>query len=237
MTPQPLTLTPPPLTAASSLAGLIDHTLLQPCTTPADAQRLCEEALTYGFCSVCVYPALLPAVARHLAGTTVIPCTVVGFPHGANLAGTKAAEAEAAAANGAREVDMVIALWALKSGQYTLAGADIHGVVNATGPGCAVKVILETCLLTDDEKILACKLAMDNGAAFVKTSTGLSSGGATVHDVELLRRTVGSAMGVKASGGIRTTRDALAMIAAGASRLGTSAGIQIVTGTTPSPPT
>ncbi len=221
---------------SSPIARLIDHTLLQPGTTPADAERLCEEAMTYGFCSVCVFPALLPTVASHLAGTTVRPCTVVGFPHGANLTCTKAAEAASAAANGAREVDMVLAIWAIKSGQYTLAATDIREVVNAAGSGCTVKVILETCLLTDDEKSLACKLAVDNGAAFVKTSTGLSTGGATVHDVALLRRTVGPTMGVKASGGIRTTRDALAMIAAGASRLGTSAGIRIVTESLSAPP-
>lgn len=216
------------------LASFIDHTLLQPGATPADAEQLCTEALTYGFCSVCVFPALLPTVAKHLAGASVIPCTVAGFPHGASLTSTKAAEAATAAAGGAREIDMVIAVWALKSRQYQTVATDIREVVNAASPGCSVKVILETCLLTDDEKILVCKLAMDNGAAFVKTSTGLSTGGATVHDVALMRRTVGTAMGVKASGGIRTTRDALSMIEAGASRIGTSSGIQIITGD-PSP--
>lgn len=215
--------------SSASLAPLIDHTLLQPGTTPADAERLCEEALTYGFCSVCVFPALLPVVARRLSGTAVIPCTVAGFPHGASLTRTKAGEAATAAAAGAREVDMVIALWALKCREYRVAGDDIRDVVKAASPSCTVKVILETCLLTDEEKILACKLAMDNGAAFVKTSTGFSTGGATPDDVALMRRTVGTALGVKASGGIRTRQNALAMIDAGASRIGTSSGIKIVT--------
>lgn len=215
--------------SGQEIAPLIDHTLLKTVSTPQDIEAICGEAIAFGFRAVCVYPSFLPLVIRHLSGTQVLPCTVAGFPHGSSFPETKAFEAGRAAALGAREVDMVIALWAVKSHNYKIAGQEIRSVVQAAGPDCAVKVILETCLLTEEEKGIACRLAVDNGAAFVKTSTGFSSGGATVHDVSLMRQTVGNTVGVKASGGIRTASDALAMIRAGANRIGTSAGVQIVT--------
>jgi len=210
------------------LAAMIDHTILKPEATERDVERLCAEAQAYGFVAVCINPSLLPTAVRVLTGTTVIPCTVVGFPLGATTTASKAFEAGEAAAIGAREVDMVLAVGAIKQKDYTRACADIRAVVKAAGPTCFVKVILETCLLTDEEKITACKLALDAGAHFVKTSTGLNIGGATAHDVALMRATVGNRAGVKASGGIRSRADAEAMIAAGATRIGTSAGIAIV---------
>ena len=211
------------------LAPLIDHTLLKPEATAHDIERLCREALDYGFAAVCVNPVMLPVAVRHLKGSAVLPCTVAGFPLGATTTAVKAFEAGQAAESGAREVDMVLAVWALKQQDYVSALADIKAVVHAAGPACAVKVILETCLLTDAEKVTACKLAIDAGARFVKTSTGLGTGGATARDVALMRTTVGTLAGVKASGGIRTRADAEAMVEAGANRLGTSSGIAIVT--------
>lgn len=211
------------------LAAMIDHTLLKPEGTARDVERLCEDAIAYGFAAVCVNPWLLPTAVRALAGTPTIPCTVIGFPLGATTPASKAFEAGEAAAAGAREVDMVLAIGAIKQKAYEVALADIRAVVRAAGSSCSVKVILETCLLTDEEKVTACQLALEAGARFVKTSTGFSTGGATLHDVSLMRATVGSRAGVKASGGIRTLAEAEAMIAAGANRLGTSAGISMVT--------
>ncbi|MEI6563156.1 MAG: deoxyribose-phosphate aldolase [bacterium] len=211
------------------IAAMIDHTLLKPEATTRDIERLCQEALTYGFAAVCVTPALLPIAVLNLKGSLVLPCTVVGFPLGASTTESKAFEAEQAATTGAREVDMVLAIGAIKENKYAKALADIRAVVHAAGSECGVKVILETCLLTHDEQVTACKLAEEAGARFVKTSTGFSTGGATVQDVALMRATVGALTGVKASGGIRTLADAEAMIKAGATRLGTSAGISIIT--------
>lgn len=211
------------------LADLIDHTLLKPETTISDIERICQEALTYGFAAVCVNPALLPAVVAALKGSAVRPCTVAGFPLGANTTASKAFEAGEAAASGAAEVDMVLSVGAIKQKEYAKALNDIREVVRSAGHQCHIKVILETCLLTDQEKKTACKLALDAGAHFVKTSTGFSTGGATLHDITLMRATVGNQIGVKASGGIRSLADAEAMLAAGASRIGTSAGVRIVT--------
>ncbi len=212
-----------------NLAGRIDHTLLKADATPEDAERMCREAREFGFAAVCTYPALLPWVVAGLRHSSVRPCTVVGFPSGATATSLKAAEAAWAVEQGARELDMVLAIWALKSGRIDLAGADIAAVTAAVaGSGCAVKVIIETCLLTEEEKVTACRLCMEHGAAFVKTSTGMAGGGATVADVRLLRATVGACLGVKASGGIRTRADAEAMLAAGADRIGTSSGVAIV---------
>ena len=211
------------------MAPLIDHTLLKPDSGRRDVERLCREARFYGFGAVCVLPALLSTAVESLKGSAVIPGTVAGFPLGASTTATKAYEAGEASVAGAREVDMVLAVWAVKEGRYRLAQDDIAAVVNAVGPHCGVKVILETCLLTDDEKIAACKLAVAAGARFVKTSTGLAGGGATAHDVRLMRATVGPETGVKASGGIRTLADAQTMVQAGANRIGTSAGVIIVT--------
>lgn len=211
------------------LAATIDHTLLKPEATVSDVEQICQEALTYGFAAVCINPALLPTAVNALRGSAIRPCTVAGFPLGATTTASKAFEAGEAAAAGAREVDMVLAVGAIKQRDYTRALHDIRAVVRAAGPQCDIKVILETCLLTDEEKIISCQLALEAGAHFVKTSTGLSTGGATLHDVALMRAAVGTRTGVKASGGIRSLAEAKAMLAAGASRIGTSAGVSIVT--------
>lgn len=211
------------------LAGIIDHTLLKPEATPADIRKLCQEAREYQFCSVCVNPVFVPLAKQELAGSPVKVCTVIGFPLGATSAFAKAAEARDAAAMGADELDMVIRIGALKSGLYQEVHRDIAAVVDASG-GRLVKVIIETALLTDEEKKTACKIAVEAGANFVKTSTGFSRGGATVEDVKLMRAMVGSEIGVKASGGIRDRETALRMVEAGASRLGLSAGVAVVTG-------
>jgi len=211
------------------IAALIDHTLLKPQATAADIRRLCQEARQYGFAAVCVNPYWVPLAASELAGSPVHVATVAGFPLGANTTRTKVAEAEAAAAAGAREVDMVLNIGELCAGQLDSVRADIVAVVAAAHARSAlVKVILETALLNDDQKIAACELSQQAKADFVKTSTGFSTHGATVHDVALMRRTVGPKMGVKASGGIRTLDEFEAMRAAGANRIGTSSGIQIV---------
>jgi deoxyribose-phosphate aldolase len=211
------------------LAAMIDHTLLKPEATAAQIEQVCAEAVEYGFASVCVNTAYMPLVARLLAGTTVKPCATVGFPLGAMYPEVKAREAEVAISKGAQEVDMVIHIGALKNEDLSLLHEDIAGVVAECQLGGALsKVILETCLLTDEEKVIACRIAKDAGADFVKTSTGFSTGGATVADVRLMRGTVGEAMGVKASGGIRDLKTALAMLGAGANRLGVSAGVAIV---------
>ena len=207
----------------------IDHTLLKPAATRADIAKLCAEAKEYRFASVCVNSAHIAEVAAALAGTDVTPCCVVGFPLGAMETEAKAFEAARAAALGAKEIDMVMDIGAAKEGDFARVEADISAVVSAIQGRAKLKVILECCLLTDEEKTAACLAAKRAGADFVKTSTGFSTGGATEHDVALMRAAVGDDMGVKASGGIRTQEDALRMIAAGASRIGASAGIAIVT--------
>lgn len=213
---------------AKELAKYIDHTLLKPDASEEQIKKLCAEAREYEFASVCVNPCYLKTVVSELKGTKVAPCVVVGFPLGAMTSESKAFETKDAIAKGAKEVDMVINVGAVKSGNWDYVLDDIKAVVNAAN-GTLVKVIIETCLLTDEEKVRVCQLSKQAGANFVKTSTGFSTGGATVADVKLMRKTVGAEMGVKASGGVRTYQDALDMIEAGASRLGTSAGIAIVT--------
>lgn len=217
----------PPLTPAA-LAACIDHTLLKPDATPADIERLCAQAVRFGFKAVCVNPWHLPLAVRCLRNSAPVAITVAGFPLGASQTLVKAREAGLAVEQGAAEVDMVLNIGALKAGEMALVRQDIFEVVQACGPA-PVKVILETCLLTDAEKELACRLAVDAGAAFVKTSTGFASGGATEADVRLLRGIVGPQIGVKASGGIRTLDDALRMLAAGADRLGASASVRMIT--------
>ena len=211
----------------NDIARLIDHTLLKPDATAGQIRQLCQEALIYDFASVCVNPTWVPLAADLLGDASPAVCTVIGFPLGANLPEVKAFEAKVCIEQGAQEVDMVINVGALKSGDLTLVERDIKGVVQAAG-GVTVKVIIETALLTKDEKITACELSQAAGADFVKTSTGFSGGGATVADIELMRRVVGPDMGVKASGGIHTASEARAMIAAGATRLGVSAGVKIM---------
>lgn len=210
-----------------TIARMIDHTLLKPEAPPAQIEKLCSEALEYHFASVCVNPVYIPLAAKLLSGSDVKVCCVVGFPLGTISPEQKAAEASSCAAMGAEELDMVIHVGAAKAGDWDLVQRDIEGVVKAAG-GRTVKVILETCLLTDEEKVKACHAAKEAGAAFVKTSTGFSTGGATAADIALMRKTVGPNMGVKASGGIRDYKKAMEMIEAGASRIGASAGIEIV---------
>lgn len=211
-----------------TLAATIDHTLLKPEATSAQVTQLCHEAKTFGFAAVCVNPCHIPLVAKALRDAPQVKaCSVIGFPLGANHSRIKAAEAKQAVADGAREVDMVLAVGVLKDGRHDRVEADIRAVVEAAGEA-SVKVIIETCLLTDDEKVAACKLARRAGARFVKTSTGFGGAGATAADVRLMRATVGDALGVKASGGIRTLAQALEMLAAGATRLGTSSGVAIM---------
>ncbi|NGQ94136.1 deoxyribose-phosphate aldolase [Brevibacillus sp. SYP-B805] len=215
----------------NNLNKYIDHTLLKPEATAAMIDKLCDEAKQYDFASVCVNPFWVKRAADRLAGSDVKVCTVIGFPLGANTPEVKAAETRDAIANGASEIDMVLNVGALKSGDLETVKRDIAAVVNAAG-GVLVKVILETGLLTDEEKVTACKLCVEAGAHYVKTSTGFGPGGATVEDVALMRKTVGPDIGVKASGGVRDRATALAMIEAGATRIGASAGIAIVSGAT-----
>jgi len=212
-----------------NIAAVIDHTLLRPEATAADIRRLCQEARQYGFASVCVNPYWAPLVAAELAGSAVKVCSVVGFPFGANASAIKAAEAAVAIREGAREIDMVLNVGELRAGNHGSVQRDIEAVVAAAHEGGAiVKVILETVLLDDSQKMAACLLAKAAGAEFVKTSTGFGSAGATRHDVALMREAVGAEMGVKASGGIRTLEDLKNMLAAGATRIGASAGVKIV---------
>lgn len=214
---------------AAEIAGLIDHTILKPETTPLQARRLAEEALRFGFASACVNPWHVPLVAEIVRGSAVKVCTVAGFPLGATTSDAKVFEAQEAIQHGAQEIDMVMNVGALKSGDNGLAEEDIRRVAEACHGGRAIcKVILENCLLTDEEKVRACKMAMRAGADFVKTSTGFACGGATVEDVTLMRATVGPKMGVKASGGIRTLDEVKKMVAAGATRIGTSSGLKII---------
>ncbi len=213
-----------------NIASYIDHTVLKPDATKEQILKLCGEAAEYGFASVCVNPCYVETCAEQLADVSAKVCTVVGFPLGANATDTKAEEAARAIRAGAQEIDMVLNVSALKNGDDQYVTDDIAAVAKASHDGGAIcKVILETCLLNDDEKVRACKAAVAAGADFVKTSTGFSSGGATVEDIRLMSKTVAEAkLGVKASGGIRSFADAQQMIEAGATRIGASAGVQIV---------
>jgi len=214
---------------AAELAGMIDHTLLKPDATPDQIAQLCYEARKYNFAAVCINPTHVKLAAELLRGSPVAVCTVVGFPLGATPPEVKAYEAQKAIADGATEVDMVINIGALKAGDDDLVLRDIGMVVQTCHAHRAIcKVIIEAALLTDEEKIRACKLAKQAGADYVKTSTGFGPGGATVHDVALMRQVVGPELGVKAAGGIRTFHDAKSMIEAGATRIGASAGVKIV---------
>jgi deoxyribose-phosphate aldolase len=213
----------------AAVAAVIDHTLLRPEATASAILRLCDEARSYGFASVCINPYWVELAAGRLEGSPVKVCTVVGFPLGANLTAIKVAETEAAIRAGAREIDMVMNIGEMCCGNDEAVGRDIRAVVEAAHAGGAiVKVILETALLDDERKSSACLLAKEAGAEFVKTSTGFGPSGATAHDVALMRAAVGPEMGVKASGGIRTLEDLKTMVAAGATRIGASAGVQII---------
>jgi deoxyribose-phosphate aldolase len=216
--------------SAAELAGYIDHTLLKPEAVVSQFEQLCNEAVTYKFKSVCVNSSWIPFVAKKLRGTSVKICSVIGFPLGEMDTRSKAFEARNAIGNGAEELDMVINVGALKSGNLKLVEEDIRAIKRACRSHTILKVILETGLLTDEEKIIACEISRKAGADFVKTSTGFSGTGATVHDVALMRRIVGPHMGVKASGGIRTFDQAEVLINAGANRLGCGASVEVVTG-------
>ena len=221
--------TPPPPGVAPELAALIDHTLLKPEATRADIIKVCEEAVEYSFASVCVNPTWVPLVAERLRCSKVKVCSVCGFPLGATYAAAKRAEAAEAVKLGAQEVDMVINVGALRSGDLDLVRHDIRGVVEVChAAGALTKVILETALLNDEDKVAGCLLARAAGADFVKTSTGFGPGGATAHDVELMRFVVGEELGVKASGGVRTLEDVKKMVSAGATRIGASASVKIM---------
>ncbi|WP_304221291.1 deoxyribose-phosphate aldolase [Gracilinema caldarium] len=211
----------------ASIAKTIDHTLLKSTATAEQIRELCAEARANHFASVCVNPRWVPLVAKELNNSDVLVCTVIGFPLGANPTDIKVEETKWAVKNGAQEVDMVIDLGAMKGGDYKAVEEDIRAVVKAAGKA-TVKVIIETCFLSNDEKRIACEAAMKAGAHFVKTSTGFGTGGATVEDVKLMRKTVGDTMKVKASGGVRSYHDAIAMLEAGADRIGTSSGVAIV---------
>ena len=211
-----------------SIASYIDHTLLKPDATGEQIDQLCAEAREYGFASVCVNPYYVARCVKNLKGTDVKVCTVVGFPLGATTAESKAFEALQAIASGAKEIDMVMNVCAMKSGHTKAIEQEIQALAAAVEGQAILKVIIETCLLTDEEKNQACRIARRSGADFVKTSTGFSTGGATVEDVALMRKAVGAKLGVKASGGIRDYATAQAMIEAGATRIGASAGVAIV---------
>ncbi|CAG9612731.1 Deoxyribose-phosphate aldolase [Bacillus rhizoplanae] len=213
-------------------AKLIDHTLLKPDAKKEAIVTLCEEAKQHDFASVCVNPTWIETAAEILKGTDVKVCTVIGFPLGANTPETKAFETKDAIAKGATEVDMVINIGALKDKNDELVERDVRAVVEAAKGKALVKVIIETCLLTEEEKVRACELSVKAGVDFVKTSTGFSTGGATVEDVALMRKTVGSDIGVKASGGVRDEKGMDAMVEAGATRIGTSSGVALVSGKT-----
>ncbi|MGM9928623.1 MAG: deoxyribose-phosphate aldolase [Bacillus sp. (in: firmicutes)] len=217
---------------SNKIAQMIDHTALKADTKESQIVTLCEEAREYKFASVCVNPTWVKKSAELLQGSEVKVCTVIGFPLGANTPEVKAFETTQAIKDGATEVDMVINIGALKDGNNELVEADIKAVVEAAKGKALTKVIIESCLLTDEEKVRACELAVKAGADFVKTSTGFSTGGATKEDIALMRKTVGPDIGVKASGGVRNAEDAEAMIEAGATRIGASAGIAIVNGLT-----
>ena len=218
--------------SGAELALLIDHTILKPDATQAQIRQFCSEAREHGFRSVCVNSIHVPLVTEQLRGSEVRVCAVVGFPLGAMPSVIKAAETAQAVGFGAQEIDMVIPVGALRDGHRDAVRADI-AAVRAACPGAVLKVIIETCLLSDDEKRTACRLSVEAGADFVKTSTGFSTSGATVADVALMRAAVGPTIGVKASGGVRTLEAVQSMVAAGADRIGTSSGIAIVTATAP----
>lgn len=217
---------------SSQIAKMIDHTLLKADATKEQVKTLCEEAKEYSFASVCVNPTWVQYASKLLAGTEVKVCTVIGFPLGATTSATKAFETANAIENGATEVDMVINIGALKDKNFDLVKEDIKAVVDAAKGKALTKVIIETSLLTDEEKEKACVLAVEAGTDFVKTSTGFSTGGATVEDIALMRKTVGPEIGVKASGGVRSSEDTEKMIEAGATRIGASSGVAIVNGLT-----
>lgn len=206
----------------------IDHTLLKQDSTQAQLEKLCAEALQYAFATVCVQPIWVPLCAKLLKGSPVKVCTVIGFPLGANTSATKAFETSQALVDGAEEIDMVINIGALKDGKLDVVKHDIEAVVKAAN-GHTVKVIIETCLLTREEKITACEIVVAAGAHFVKTSTGFSTAGATVEDVKLMKSVVGNRCKVKAAGGVRSYADLMAMLDAGADRIGTSAGVALMT--------
>ncbi|EEH98330.1 deoxyribose-phosphate aldolase [Clostridium tertium] len=213
------------------LARMIDHTILKADATEMEVEKLCTEALEYNFASVCINPSMVEKAANMLKGSDVKVCTVIGFPLGATTTEVKAFETEDVIKKGATEVDMVINIGKLKEGNIEYVKKDIEAVVNAAKGKALTKVIIETCLLTDEEKVTACKLSKEAGADFVKTSTGFSTGGATASDIKLMRETVGPDLGVKASGGVRSLEDAMAMIENGATRIGASASIAICEGT------
>ena len=217
-------------TSAAEMAQYIDHTVLKPEAGPAELDQLCQEALQYGFKAVCVNSAWVRHVAERLKGSPIFVCAVVGFPLGAMHSKSKAYEARQAIEDGAGELDMVINVGALKSGDFQLVYEDITAVRREAEPPVVLKVIIETCMLDDIEKVKACEIVKKAAADFVKTSTGFSTGGATLEDVALMRKTVGPDMGVKASGGIKDFETALAMIKAGATRIGAGAGVEIVRG-------
>ncbi len=223
-----MTAAPSVITRPADLARMIDHTILKPDATADQVRHICAEAIEHQFFSVCVNPVFVPLVARTLAGSGLVTCSVICFPFGASATASMVAEAAWAVGEGAMEIDMVIHVGALKGGDHRAVRADIAAVRQACGPAL-LKVIIETCLLTDEEKRIACRLAAEAGADYVKTSTGFGGGGATVADVALMRAVVGGALGVKASGGVRDYPTALAMVRAGASRIGASASVGIVT--------
>lgn len=215
----------------NEIARLIDHTMLKPDATPAEIEQLSREALHYRFASLCVNPAYVPLAAARLAASQVAVCTTIGFPLGATTTTAKVCEAEQSLRDGATELDMVLFIGALKAGERERVGEDIAAVARTCHDGGGLlKVIIEAALLTDEEKVLACEIAQDSGADFVKTSTGFASSGATLKDVRLMRQTVEPRIGVKAAGGIHSYKEAMAMIEAGANRIGASAGVQIVEG-------
>lgn len=213
----------------TNVAGMIDHTILKANTTKAMVEKVCAEAKEYKFASVCINTCYAKLVTELLTGTDIKTCCVVGFPLGSMSTEAKAFETSKAIEDGANEIDMVINVGALKDKNYEFVKNDIAAVVEAAKGKALVKVIIEACLLTDEEKVKVCELSKEAGANFVKTSTGFSTGGATIADIKLMRKTVGSEMGVKASGGIRTLEDLLAMKEAGASRVGASASVAMVT--------
>lgn len=211
-------------------AAMIDHTILKAEATKEQIEKVCAEAKQFGFASVCVNPTWVKLSSELLQNTDVLVCTVIGFPLGANTSAVKAFEAKDAIANGAKEVDMVLNIGALKDHNDELVQADIAAVVEAAKGSAIVKVIIESCLLTDEEKVRACELTVAAGADFVKTSTGFSVGGATAEDIALMRKTVGPHLGVKASGGVRSLEDMEKMMKAGATRIGASSGVSIMNG-------
>jgi len=214
----------------TNYASMIDHTLLKAEATKEQIEKLCAEAKEFGFASVCVNPTWVKYCSELLQDSNVLVCTVIGFPLGANTTAVKVFEAKDAIANGAQEVDMVINIGALKDQNFELVQADIAAVVEAAKGSAIVKVIIETCLLTEEEKVKACELSVEAGADFVKTSTGFSTGGATAEDIALMRKTVGPELGVKASGGVRSLEDMQKMVEAGATRIGASSGVAIMKG-------